>query len=233
VGWNHKRVFELSASEYFKWCAADDLMASDYLSACLGRLEAHSDAVLCYSNAIIIDDYGVPIEGEGRGAHSSELPLDSPDLVTRFSSLLSPIRSTVIPYYAVIRSSALRRIRPHGNYLAADRCLLAELSLLGRFLRVPDTLFYRRRHAKNTKKGNTEEMILYAPSRPPRYIVREWRVAFEHLMSVRRAPANSRLKLKLLRAILRWIVGTRVAFCDEAKELVMDVVRQSIYYSQK
>src|SRR5262245_31427219 len=51
VAWNHNRVFALSTGEYFKWCAADDLIAPEYLSACLGRLEAEPDAVLCYSDA--------------------------------------------------------------------------------------------------------------------------------------------------------------------------------------
>jgi glycosyltransferase involved in cell wall biosynthesis len=233
AGWNHNHVFDLSASDYFKWCAADDLIHPTYVSACLDRLEAHPDAVLCYSKAIIIDDYSLPVGDEGRGENAPELPLNSPDPVTRFSSLLRPIDSTVIPFYAVIRSNALRRVRPLGAYLAGDRCLLAELSLIGPFLRVPETLFYRRRHAKNSKKGNTEEMLVYAPSRPVRYAVREWRVVFEHLATVRRAPVSPRVKLKLLQALLRWVVGERRALRQEAKELIKDIARHSLRGMQR
>jgi glycosyltransferase involved in cell wall biosynthesis len=228
VAWNHNRVFELSTGEYFKWCAADDVLAPDYLAMCVDGLEARPDAVLCYSDAIVIDECGEPVEVEKKTVRIRDLPLASPDPVTRFSSLLSPIPTTIIPFYAVMRSQALRRTRLHGNYLAGDRCLLAELSLLGPFVRVPDVLFYRRRGVKNRKDWNTDEMLLYAPSRPERFAVREWRVAIEHLVSIRRAPVNPGLKVKLVQAWLRWLVDARVALHQEVKELVKDVVRHSL-----
>jgi glycosyltransferase involved in cell wall biosynthesis len=228
VGWNHRHVFELSETEYFKWCGADDVIAPDYLSACLGRLERRPDAVLCYSAAVVIDDFGKPVHGEYPTSPSTQLALGSPDVVTRFSNLLSPLYSDTNPFYAVIRSSALRRTRPHGSFLAADRCLLAELSLIGPFLRVPETLFYRRRHAQNATKGNAEEMLLYVPSRSARVSVRDWRVAYEHLAAVRRAAVSPRLKLRLVRAVLRWMVDTRSDLLSEVKELAKEPIRRAL-----
>ncbi len=224
AAWNHNRVFELSVGEYFKWCAADDVLAPGYLAACLDRLEAQPDAVLCYSNAVVIDDDDQPVEL----ARHQDPPLASPDSVTRFSALLSPIPTSIIPFYAVIRSRALGRTRLHGNYLAGDRCLLAELSLLGPFLRVPEVLFYRRLGAKKKGNWNTNEMLVYAPSRPARFAVREWRVAVEHLKSIRRAPLDLRLKLRLARSWLRWLVRARATLHGEVKELIKDILRHSL-----
>jgi glycosyltransferase involved in cell wall biosynthesis len=224
VVWNHNQVFEHSIGEFFKWCGADDLMDPRYISSCLSCLETLPNAVLCYSNAVLIDDQGIPVECECNGEYSCELPLDSTDIVVRFSSLLSPFHRRIVPFHGIIRSAALRRIGPLGDFLASDRCLLAELSLLGPFLRVSETLFYRRTDTEVSNEN--KEIFLYNPSRPSCFVVREWRVVFKHLRSIRRARVSGSVKLKLLRAWYRWIVVTRSAFGNEAKEFTKQMLRQ-------
>ena len=39
AAWNHNRVFELARGEFFKWSAADDLCAPEFLTLCVAALD--------------------------------------------------------------------------------------------------------------------------------------------------------------------------------------------------
>ena len=52
--------------------------------------------------------------------------------------------------FGIFRSSALRRSRLIGPYMASDRVLLAQLSLMGPFHLVPEDLFFWRRHSQQS-----------------------------------------------------------------------------------
>lgn len=52
---NFNRVFKLSSGEYFKWSAADDLHASDFLAKCVEILDRDRSVVLCHSQVQIIN----------------------------------------------------------------------------------------------------------------------------------------------------------------------------------
>ena len=103
--------------------------------------------------------------------------------------------------------------------------MLAELSILGPFICIQERLFYRRTNSRNNNEGNSHEILLYKPWRTPRFMFREWRVAFENFLTIQRAPVRPHIKLKLLRAWLGWVVSTRASFKEEAKELVKQQVR--------
>src|SRR5229473_8720370 len=51
----------------------------------------------------------------------------------------------------VIRAAALRRTRLFAAYYAADRGLLIELALYGRFEEIPELLFFKREHPRNSR----------------------------------------------------------------------------------
>jgi hypothetical protein len=106
-----------------------------------------------------------------------------------------------------------------GAYLAADRCLVAELSLLGRFA-LSDAQFFKRKYPGNLTRSNVAEMKMYDPNVRDRLVVREFRVCREHLVSVRRAPLAPLLKLRLLGAVLRWMIAKRRVFRDELVAIV-------------
>jgi glycosyltransferase involved in cell wall biosynthesis len=138
---NFNRVFTLARGRYFRWAAHDDLVAPEYLRRCVAALEASPDAVLANSTAQIIDAHGDIIGFYDGGVAGAE----SPDTAVRFAALVLS-RHLCTDLFGLIRTAALRKTRLHGTYFGSDRALLAELSLLGRFVHLPMPLFQNREH---------------------------------------------------------------------------------------
>ena len=145
---NFSRVFTLARGRYFRWAAHDDLIDPQYLGRCVAALEGSPDAVLSNSWVNIIDDQDRVIgfyDGGVAGAYST-------DTAERFAALVLS-RHLCTDLFGVIRADALRKTKLLGPYYGADRALLAELGLLGRFVHVPAPLFSNREHAGRGSRG--------------------------------------------------------------------------------
>jgi len=141
AAWNANRVFELARGEYFRWATHDDFLAPSCIGRCVAALDSDPGAVLCYPKTMLVDEYGREL-----GGYEDNLDLCEEAPHQRLRRLLRELR-LCNAVFGLIRSSALRSVRPMGNYNASDTVLLAELSLAGRFVELPDRLFYRRYHA--------------------------------------------------------------------------------------
>ena len=146
AAWNVNRVFELSVGEYFRWAAHDDICAPTLVERCVEVLDSTPSAVLCYTDAVIIDENGQRVRDyvdlcETRSSHAHKRF----EVVLRNFGLSNPL-------YGVIRADALRETRLLGGYLGADGVLLAELALKGEIVKIPDQLFYRRDHPKKAAR---------------------------------------------------------------------------------
>ena len=140
---NFNRVFELANdSKYFKWAAHDDWIAPTFLRECITTLETSPDAVLCQSLAEIVSGDG---QLQGTYDHTARgTGLARPS--SRFWARLNG-GPHCIEVFGVIRSSALATTGLIANHISADRTLLLELALLGRFVLVPQVLFFNRNHS--------------------------------------------------------------------------------------
>ena len=136
---NHNFVAERARGELFKWASNDDLYARDLLERCIDALDKYADVVLAHSWTAKVDESGTLTK-------AFEYPLDtaSPWAPKRFRSLL--FVSGGDDDYGVIRTEVLRRTAMKESYHHADRTIIAELSLYGRFYQVPDWLYFRREH---------------------------------------------------------------------------------------
>lgn len=219
--WNHSRVLELARGVFFKWCGADDVVAPRFMLACVETLRTRPDAVLAFPRTVVIDVDGQPVRRT-----MDHLPVDSQDAVVRFRSLLSALSITQNVFYGVMRKDCLKRARPFGAFLAADRCLLAELALMGPFVEVPEYLMFRRQHTGNLTRTNEDEQRFYDPRTGRRFRPREWGVLREHLTSVVRAPLGSRTKLRLLSAVAAWVFTMREHLSCEARQQLVEVARR-------
>jgi len=143
---NHNFVAERARSELFKWASNDDLYASDLLERCVDALDKYPDVVLVHSWTARVDDSGVVTQ-------AFEYPLNtaSPRAPERFRSLL--FVSGGDDDYGVMRTEVLRRTAMKESYHHADRTIIAELSLYGRFYQVPDWLYFRRDHADRAERA--------------------------------------------------------------------------------
>lgn len=210
---NFNRVFELSSGEYFKLIAHDDVIAPEYIRKCVSVLDSDPSFVLCYTKAGRIDEHGTLVGTYDRSRDKVKLDFLRPH--ERFGLLLS-IKNPCWPIMGVVRASALRMTSLFGDYIGADRNLLAEVSLLGRLFQVQEYLFFRRDHPEAyTRKycqqsyavsvdRYAEQMAFWTSDGSTR--LPWWRGCQEYFRSVRRAPLDWRERLLCYSQIYKWII---------------------------
>jgi len=212
---NYNRVFELSAAEYFKWSAHDDLCASEFLRRCVETLDADASAVLCHPRTKIIDEHGAAVRDLYTNAN-----LSSPKPHKRFlASVFSP---TPVQVLGVMRANILKKTRLIGNFSSSDRILAGELALRGRFCDIPEYLLFYREHAEQswgTKYPSRHAReAWFDPTRAHKITFPHWRLLLEHLSSIRRVPLNWYEKSLCYVYLGRWAIRTRR---DLVKNLIL------------
>lgn len=189
---NHNLVFELSRGRYFKWAGDDDLYATDYLLECVNLLNSKPEVVLCYPKTILINEFGY----ETGRYEEDDLDLSSPYPHERLRIILHhPMNMLLSPSLGLTRSSHLARTGPYGNYYAADRVILEELALQGRFKKIPKYLFYRRIHSENSNQANPSDeakAIWMDPTLKGRVPAPRWKRFLGNLNGIQRASLNRR-----------------------------------------
>jgi glycosyltransferase involved in cell wall biosynthesis len=196
---NYRRTFELSSGEYFRWANCDDLFAPESLERCVEVLDCKRSVVLTYPKTRLIDGDGHPISDYDDGLH-----LQASTASQRFEQLHQRL-GLVNAIYGLIRANILKRTGLIGHYLGADRVLLAELTLYGKFWEISKVLFYRRLHpgAYSSLKDKTQLLRFYEPNAKRAYPLTKWRQLWENLCSVQRAPLDIGEKARLFRYIAR------------------------------
>jgi glycosyltransferase involved in cell wall biosynthesis len=180
---NFNFVFRRAVGRYFKWAAHDDLIGPTYLERCVAVLEAAPDAVLCQSLVRIADAdnpcrelYDHSAFGTARGRQSE-----------RLAARLRARRCMDI--FGVIRAEALRASDLIADHVGADRTLLIELALRGRFVGVPEVLFVNRDHPGRFTRRHTSlraQASWFAPQAPQQRFLRTWDLYRTCLRLVRR-----------------------------------------------
>lgn len=149
---NFNRAFEYCQSPYFMVAPDDDTRERDFLSKCITALEHDPQAVLAYT-------YFDTIEPDGSRGPSIDDRMETVGLGQR--ARLRHVLEYVgwcSAIYGVMRAEALARTRRFKDIYVFDSTMLAELSLLGTFIKIHETLYHRK--------------MVAGPSRSPRQI---WR----------------------------------------------------------
>ena len=210
---NFRQVVLLSCGEYFLWAAHDDMFAPEYVDRCVAVLEKHRDVVLCYSKSIEIDEQGQPLERK-----EQIVAADAPYPHQRFRELIR-MDHNCETMFGVIRAAVLKQTSIHGDFPDSDRCMLAEVALYGRFVELPEHLFFHRRHAQQVTRQfptRQERMSQLNPDRRLLMVFPHFRQFREYIMALQRAPLSWRDRLRCYFQMLRWIY-------DNAPRLVMDL----------
>lgn len=139
---NFNRVFELSSGKYFKWASCSDICLEGFFEKCVAVLEARPDVVLAYPKTYFL--YSSPDGEEYADEYDDDLNIEDDRPSTRFRNYLNRDRHCNI-MHGVIRASSLRRTALHRPMNMSDFSLMAELSLRGKFVEIPDRLLVRRR----------------------------------------------------------------------------------------
>lgn len=212
---NFNRLFELSSGDYFKWAAHDDLCAPLFLERCVEALDRDSSVVLCYARTRAIDEMGRALRD-----YDAKPRLGSVKPHVRFHECICVFHPQ-IAVFGVMRANALRRTPLIGGYAAADRPLLGELSLLGRFHEIPEYLFFYRNHPQQSWRAHPTSHSRgswFDPARAGGVAFPYWRLLREHYMSIRRAPLSRRERTWCY-LVLGWWIRRRWRYL--AKNLVL------------
>jgi glycosyltransferase involved in cell wall biosynthesis len=202
---NHNFVAEQARGELFKWASNDDLYARNLLESCIDALDKYPDVVLAHAWTAKVNDSGVVTE-------AFEYPLNtaSPRAPERFRSLL--FVSGGDDDYGVMRTEVLRRTAMKESYHHADRTIIAELSLHGRFYQVPDWLYFRRDHpgqsGRATMRSRCANMDPRRADRLRHPAVRLYgEYVWAYIRAIRHAPLSPADRRECYRCLGQWFTS--------------------------
>jgi glycosyltransferase involved in cell wall biosynthesis len=195
---NFNSVFALARTKYFKWATADDYWDPEFLADALAVLEADADVVLCYPRAILVDSDGVE-----QSRYEDNLHLLQADPVARFVAVMENLH-LVNHHLGVMRTDAIRRTHMFGKHLGADVGFVAELSLYGKFYRLPKHQLFRRFHPESSSwlRGSDEHQARrFHATNAKRPLFNTWRFHWAFSRGVLASPLNAMGKLRLFRRL--------------------------------
>ena len=140
LGWvgNVNALLEASSGELLLFAFQDDLLAPDYVERCVSALVRRPQAVMAFSDLELVEADGSRSVKRYRELEGVTSPLERARRVARQSG------SWWVPNRGVFRAEAARAIgglqRHAAGEFSADWPWLLHMSLLGEFVRVPETL---------------------------------------------------------------------------------------------
>ena len=180
AAWNFNYVLGLAQGEYFHWSGHDDLMDPSMLRECISALRETKGAVLAYPRTKIINEHGILVEEYDNGMH-----LTQQDAVLRLKQYLWNV-GLANPILGVFPTKEIRAVGGLGAYPSADLVTLARLGLRGQIIEVPEPLFSRRIHEKQSWRdvGFYEGLAHWLdPERRAKIVFTDWRVFGELLLA--------------------------------------------------
>ncbi len=178
---NFNRTLEHANGEYFRWFGHDDVLDPSYVERCLSELEAASpDHVVCYTDVDYMDEEGQALP------ERAQLSVDPRDLsFARYVRLEATFCPVLV--FGLVRTEALRKTRGIGGFIMSDLITVAELRMLGPFVRVQAPLFHQRvyprteRMRRNTLEG---EAVWFDPKNANKRLYPNVRIMGEYLRSI-------------------------------------------------
>jgi glycosyltransferase involved in cell wall biosynthesis len=198
---NHNFLVDEARGELFKWAAHDDLFAPRLVESCVALLDANHDAALAHSYMAIVDEAGDVIE-----TYDYTLKTDSPSAPVRFRDLLFTDGGD--DFYGVIRTDVMRAIAPHDSYHNAGRKLVAEMALYGRFLQVPEVMFFRREHpGRGDRLGSVQAVCRNLDPRRAGHSTARLMSEYmtRYFTAVARAPLSAADRRRCYGLLTRWL----------------------------
>ena len=212
---NYNRVFALASGEYFRWANADDISGPELHSKCLAVLQEHPEAVLAYGKNRFIDAEGT--ESPGR---EDNLDLQQDRASERFIKFYDSVGLTNV-IYGLMRSSAVAKtaLMGDGSFPSADINFMADLVLHGKFIEIPDYLFYRRWHTGasswETVANDEEVQKQFWNAGSMDFTIPTWRQRFADLRAIRAAPIDRQEKRDLYIHVIGQMYRLKIQLATE------------------
>ncbi len=217
---NYNAVFRHARGAYFKWASGNDLCERTFLEKCVAALDRRPDAVLAYPRTRLVRGGSTPAED-----YIENLDLDQESACERFKLLLKRIRLNNI-MNGLIRSRALRHTPLIKPYYSSDIVLMAEVVLYGKFVEVPEYLFYRRMDSKAATAMKSEDEVLehYDPKKRKPMMFQNWKYSAGTWGAVWRVPLPIAEKFCLYPYALRRGIQDRNELAGDIREAMRYVL---------
>jgi glycosyltransferase involved in cell wall biosynthesis len=221
VAGNFNQTFRLSRSEYFHWHGYDDLMAPTYLEKCVEMMDRDPTVVVVQSQTRYIDSEGRHLEfdpdlrmfvdssGQVRIEPPDELYATSFDPLVRYRDS-STRACTCIHAMGVLRSSVARQTGLFGPFCGHDRAFIIEMSLWGRFGEVPEPVFFKREHVRNSRMVSKAERMRWIGGAGFTHRFTKLREHAQIVGAILRSPLSPRQKMTCLSIGVSDAIGRRV-----------------------
>ncbi len=201
---NFNWTFELARGEFFKWCAADDVLKPEYVEMCVSALETTPDAVAAYSGAMDIDESGVVVKEVYDNRVSLRFSAQEPHV--RFQDLACYDHSC-IAVFGVFRRAEMKGTSLIGPYVGSDRTFLVEIRLRGQIVRVADDLSFHREHrgrsVNEIKELQRRAVWFDSKARGP--VFPYWRLLGEYIRAVSVSELPLGEKVRCAYQLARWV----------------------------
>ncbi|MFH5804238.1 glycosyltransferase family 2 protein [Alienimonas sp. DA493] len=216
---NFNYVAEQARGRYFKWAAYDDRCAPTFLERCVERLEEDPGVAWCHPRTRHIGPEGETIPPEADpalppGADSHSL-LNPPGL--RYDRTADRawqrFRAVVLgttwcsDAYGLFRTDVLRRTRLYLPCFGAEKLLMAEVALLGRFAEPQEVLFDQRVHpgAASNLGNRSAEAAFALAGVAGRFSTARLTLLRGYLSAVRRADLSAADRVRCLATLARYV----------------------------
>jgi glycosyltransferase involved in cell wall biosynthesis len=186
---NYNVLVALARGRFLKWSSSNDIIQPQFLAACVPILEARDDVVLVYTRTRYFDAVSGSVLD-----HADNLDLQGDDAVERYKQCDQRLMANNI-MNGVIRLRALRSSTLHGDYPSSDVALMTELALYGKYVEVPQPLFYRRNEA-GAHYGTGMHRVYY-PYETYGSSRRYWQRMWQMIRGVTRAPVSLSQRARL------------------------------------
>jgi glycosyltransferase involved in cell wall biosynthesis len=213
---NYNRVFHLTSGHYFRWFNADDVSAPELHERCIQVMDANPDAALCYGKTAIIDDQSRIIE-----PYEDNLDLQQERAVDRYLAFFELVGFTNV-IYGLMRTSMVGDTMLFGNgrYPAGDINFMAELTLYGKFIEIPEQLFFRRMHEQASSWDRKDEAVQqnFWHGRDKDWVLPNWKKHFAYLSAIWSAPLGGIDKVNLSVCMLRLMFARRKMLLNDVSQ---------------
>lgn len=215
---NFSRLFELARGDYFKWSSHDDVVSPHFLTSCLERFADDPGIVLCAAREIAIDADDKVLEG-----YMDKYPrlknTSSISAYRRFRDM-AYLNHGCFKIFGLIKSSALAKTPKIAAYIGADRVLLAELALMGRFSESPEPIYFRRHEQQYCAFDNDSERAHWYDPNTERKLSTNGKNFTEYCKAINRADLTTRQRLLCYWVMSQWSFKMRKRLYREAVSTV-------------
>lgn len=215
IGNNWSFVAKHARGKFLKWVSANDEYPPNAVQDCVEVLEQDESVVLCYGRTQFID-----MTGRRLDLYAGDFELTSDDPLERYGVIRGRLHLSTPIQSGIVRLDAVRRCGYMRNYRDSDRVLIFGLALAGKFVLLPQTLFYRRweKSVASPLRTPLEVQRLYDPNarRPSRWGNLPRQIG--QIEIALRAPFGWHAKARALAAALRYTDWKRKLHRQQPKD---------------